>query len=187
MNDPQKPQTVPFSLLDRIEKSLASRHPELAPLWRKLNSPHGRLGILIAIIAVIAATLYTGHTKAVERAMQLDIERVSDLQQITLAIQGFYDDETILPDTLKGLETRPNPNYVRDNYLYDSETNRIYEYKAEGSDSYQLCSTFRYSTAEIARAVPFVGSNQFWDHDSGHHCFQITVKKPLPKAGLLAQ
>ena len=185
MSDPKKPGARPLPILDQLTEDMTEKHPELAPLLRKLNSPSGRLGILVAIIAVLTSFFYTSYLKGVDSGMRHDLERVSDLQQISLAIQDYYNETNNLPDTLKGLEDRPNPNYMRDGYMYDSESHRLYEYRVLDPTSYQLCATFHYTTEKIAHGMPSDVFNPIWDHDTGHQCFKTKVKPPPRKIQLL--
>jgi len=119
------------------------------------------LGVLAFILIILGFVL--GGTPATQRELRFDIERVSDLQNITYAIEQYASDDHGLPETLEALRAP----YMYGADLEDPVTNEMYEYSIVSPTSYELCATFARETDN--RYSGYADSS--WDHGAGRQCF----------------
>ena len=173
MNPEKKPVIDIGGGTKKAYDRLLIAYPVLKPLIRKLNGRNGRIGIG-AVAAFIIGSIVWAHIKADQSAaMYTDIQRVSNLQQLNLALQEYYRDLKVLPGHLRDLEQRANPAYMRDGYMFDPQTHQPFEYDVIDDNDYQICAVFRFSTQEIIHRVPTDLANPVWDHERGPHCFHF--------------
>ena len=101
------------------------------------------LMIAVVVGTVIGALILMG-SPAQERRHGIDSIRVQDLQQITGAINTFYDRNKRLPKTLaqlNGIDPRLR--------ITDAETKQPYTYRALDQEEYELCATFETDTLRV--------------------------------------
>ncbi len=170
---PKEPPEI-VKLFMKIEAEIA-RHPTLFAVYRRLNTTIGRSGMAIVLLAIIGGIFYTNYNAQRTAQMSVDIARVSNLQLLRLKIDSVYAEQKELPSSLKDIEERPSPYFVRDEYMFDPGTGRLFEYKPLGPTTYQLCSDFDFSTVAIAHQVPSDVNNPTWNHNSGHVCFSLNA------------
>lgn len=140
--------------------------------------------IFVAIVCLtVASSIVAGFmlvgSPSQQRAMNIDSQRVSDLQQISYAVDSYYNqaDPRRLPASLEELRSTQNV-YV--NSIADQSTGTAYEYHVVGALSYQLCATFEtdVNTSGIgkrpAEYTQAPGST-FWDHPIGRKCYDLKV------------
>lgn len=129
----------------------------------------------MAIVAVYGLTLV--GTPASQRLLQFDERRVSDLQQITFAIDGYWERNKKLPETLENLQ---DPRYYLQS-ITDPKTGEPYEYQMVSDTAYELCAVFETesSAQQDSRSIPKPFSEQIWDHGIGRTCFALEVREPI--------
>ena len=135
---------------------------------------------VIALVIVMSIKSSERHEKWIAD----DINRVSDFADIQANAEKYFMEHEVLPDSLPELEgdPHPNPNFVRDQYLFDPGTGRLHDYKILNVRSYELCTDFHYSYDKEPGAVPLgVDENSIWRHGAGHQCFKFFVTRD-PKA-----
>jgi hypothetical protein len=126
------------------------------------------------VAAAILGTILWAHISADQSAaMYLDIQRVSNLQQLNLTIQQYYQDNRVLPADLRHLEQTASPAFIRDGYMYDPGTHQPFEYDVIDANNYKICATFNYSTDAIAHRIPTDTINPVWEHKRGSRCFNF--------------
>lgn len=142
-------------------------------------------GVIVFVTGVAISGLILSGSPAAERMRRLDTQRVSDLQQISYAMDSFWSTQQRLPENLDQLQATRDV-YVQS--IHDPKTKALYEYSAKGNDAYELCATFETSSTEplpgvatpVAVPLPPDGSGRFWTHPVGHTCFPLSIRKPTP-------
>ena len=126
----------------------------------------------VTVVVVYGLTLV--GTPASQRLLQFDERRVSDLQQITFAIDSYWERNKKLPETLENLQ---DPRYYLQS-ITDAKTGMPYEYRIVSENAYELCALFETesSAQENSRAIPKPFSEQIWDHGIGRACFTLEVR-----------
>ncbi len=137
------------------------------------------------VIGVVAAAVIAGFfivgSPQEERLRQFDDRRVSDLQTIQSQIIFYWQRKAALPPNLDALDD----DISGFRHPHDPETGAQYEYRATGSESFQLCAVFlRPSSgdaAEVAEPFPIGGpsSMEIWRHGEGKTCFDRKIDKEL--------
>jgi hypothetical protein len=131
----------------------------------------------IVIGAVVIAVVY-GITLAgspgEQRLLQFDQRRVSDLQQISYAVERYWQLNEEFPASLEDL-TGPQYGVFS---LVDPKTQEPYMYVVIGEREYELCAVFETDTSLTTRAPKLVSVyGQSWDHGIGQTCFEFQVQK----------
>ena len=139
--------------------------------------------VIFSVLAVVVTGFFVIGSPSEERARKLDQQRVNDLQQVTSAIDQYYNlnNRYQLPSSLLLIQQERNV-YVAS--IVDPKTALPYEYQMIGDMSYQLCATFEQDAQNdpqnpyAPKAYPAapVGPN-FWSHTAGRNCFDLTVQK----------
>jgi hypothetical protein len=117
-------------------------------------------------------------TPGQQRLIQFDERRISDLQQITFAIDSYWQQNKRLPESLENLH---DGRYYYVESISDPKTGDVYEYLVIDAERYELCAVFETTATEQEkqRGVPKAFSEQIWDHDIGRGCFNLEVRKPV--------
>ena len=148
--------------------------------------------IITLVTGTAAYGLWLAGAPSKERARRFDRIRLSDLQQISSAVDQYWMVSSSLPTSLTELK-RARGVYVSN--ITDPETHQPYEYMIKTADSYDVCATFALPSSESdqqspARYVPMSppGSDtnavDFWHHEVGRVCFTPHVNKPPVIKGL---
>lgn len=136
----------------------------------------------IVTIAIVAGIIVAG-TPAEERTRRADEQRVTDLQNLTYAIDTHYVNEGTLPETTEQAARQPNVYVQR---ITDPQSNEPYTYRATGETTYQLCATFEEPTPAVPERAEVPPELSFWSHDAGTHCYDfdadiaVNALKPIP-------
>ena len=127
------------------------------------------IGFSVLVLAVIVAAVTLLDSPAQERLNRLDERRMSDLREISTAINVYWTEQGILPSTFDDLAD--DRGY--DAELVDPETGAAYGYRVVDEDSYELCATFVTAEAAVDRDPYFKG---LWHHGIGRQCFTLTAQ-----------
>ncbi len=134
-------------------------------------------GILVASAIIFAFFIIGSPTTA--RLMQLDQQRVNDLQSIQYQIVNYWQAKKRLPENLSNLNDEISGFFVPT----DPVTNLDYEYIITDSEelSFRLCANFdRENKMDKAQSVYYYGiATQNWNHLSGKVCFDRKIDKDL--------
>jgi hypothetical protein len=136
----------------------------------------------IVIVFIGYGIVITG-TPGQQRALQFDQRRISDLQQISYAVNAYWQNNGKLPVGFDDLKNQP---YYYIQSVTDPKTKVLYEYRAAGDKLYELCAEFETDSSQnMARfktEIPY--SEQSWDHAIRRACFEREVqevtKAPMP-------
>lgn len=121
-----------------------------------------------AVVAAIAAGLVLIGSPSAERMRRLDEIRVSDLMQLSRAVDLYWKREGALPPSLDTLTTVPDAPFRS---TMDPSTTQRYPYRAIDASRYELCAAFE------AEDVDRDYSDRFWAHGSGQKCFELDAQK----------
>lgn len=134
-------------------------------------------GIVTAVVFVsVIAGLITAGSPTEERLRRFDDQRISYLDQLRFgAIDGFYNDRGMLPQTLE--ETQKY--WSGDGSIFvDPKTQTPFEYRPTGTNTYELCATFdRPMDEDQTRIQPL------WTHGAGRTCFELTARSNAVNPG----
>lgn len=127
-------------------------------------SPH-RVAAYSAVTVVAAAIgvgLYLSGSPAEQRLIRLDERRITDLQQLSVVLNGYVFETETLPAALEILVDGRRLSVLP----RDPVTGAAYEYEVVGERQFLLCAHFSRSTVSAPRG-------SFWAHDAGRHCFDF--------------
>ncbi len=152
-----------------------------------------RLFALTAVLLVAAAVvggIWLAGSPEVERAKQLDRQRLEHLQQLSSAIDLYYENEGRLPADLKQFrQDTTNKGYYIPS-LTDPKTGEPYSYRIVTDLSYELCANFELSSADLQDqryqppyATPVMdGTIRTFDHSAGRACFTLEAGSTMGSA-----
>lgn len=155
----------------------------LHDLKRKAEDPFSpRIKVFAAVVTALVI-VFIGYgivlsgTPGQQRAFQFDQRRVSDLQQISYAVDAYWERNKVLPASFEDLKDQ---SYYYIQSVTDPRTSTVfYEYRVLGEKLYELCATFETDSSKIVARfktqVPF--SEQSWDHAAGRVCFEREVQE----------
>lgn len=142
------------------------------------------IGAAIATLAAIVAGFFIVGSPMMARDVRLDMQRVSDLQNVQQQIVTFYQQKQSLPATLTELAD-PLSYYTLPK---DPTTGADYTYERTGNLSFKVCADFAREGKDlkgrggfgrdVAVSYPYPGSdpmNENWQHGAGITCFERTI------------
>jgi hypothetical protein len=140
----------------------------------------GWIARLAAVAVPLAAALglWMSGSPVVARSYAIDDRRARELQETQAAINQYYSQFGVLPDSL-GTLRGPNPGTpVPD--LRDPVSGEPYEYRVLEARRYELCATFERKSAEDGAQVRGMYGD-FWRHPAGRTCYTLVVPaRPAP-------
>jgi len=122
--------------------------------------------VTVVVVAAVIVGIILLDSPAQERLRRLDERRVSDLRELSYAVDVYWTREGHLPASLA--ELSEEERIVRD--LADPATGQPYEYRVLDDKVYELCAVFARNTASDERDIPY---RIFWFHGTGRQCFQL--------------
>jgi hypothetical protein len=145
--------------------------------------------VTIVVSLVLAVSLgsafFVAGTPAEQRAIRLDEQRVSHLQQMQSFVYDYASSERELPQDIAALTAWAGELPT------DPETGAAYVYRKTASDAFDLCATFSSTTegeltpqygpefarpaGEVALGVRSIGIDS-WDHPEGEYCFDRQIQ-----------
>ena len=99
------------------------------------------LALAVAAIVVIWSFFLVG-SPSYNRKLAADKNRVDDLVKLERVIERYFDDNKVLPPSLKALPKPSNSYYYSSYRLIDTVDKRPYEYEKVGRFRYKLCAVF---------------------------------------------
>lgn len=162
---------------------------DLKGYWRDNASKAKLVGysVLLVAIAAIGTAFYIVGTPATQRAVRLDSQRTSDLQNLQWQIVSYYQAHESLPKDLVALNDSIS-GFIAPK---DPQTKADYEYVPGEKLSFKLCATFskeslddsRYEYGRDGGPVPIYDSSfpypggevDSWAHPAGKYCFDRTI------------
>ncbi len=146
----------------------------------KLAKYFAGISALVVLVGVVGAFFIVGSPMQA-RLMQLDQQRVNDLQNIQYQVVNYYQRKTTLPNSLADL------NDSISGYINPTDPEKKpYEYMVKDSAKlmFELCATFSAASqnktaTKYMPAYPAGDFSQNWDHATGRVCFERTIDKQL--------
>jgi hypothetical protein len=134
-------------------------------------------GSSILVFAVIISTFFIIGSPTTARLIQLDQQRVNDLQNIQMQIVNYYQAKEKLPENLSVL-TDDISGFTAPQ---DPTTKANYEYIIVDAEklSFQLCANFDRENKTSKDNRYYYGDSQSWNHPAGRFCFDRTIDKDL--------
>ena len=134
-----------------------------------------KIFVSVVVLAVLAAVVYgfiLVGSPGSQRVLRFDERRVSDLQNISSAIDSYWRLNEQLPENLEALQDQRY--FVQS--IQDPETEEPYEYRVLSQVTYELCAVF---VAESSLLPKPSFSQKPWEHGIGRTCFEREVQKPV--------
>ena len=122
----------------------------------------------VVVTAIVIGVLLL-DSPAQERLNRLDDRRVSDLRELSFAVDVYWTRKGRLPSSLEELSIEER--IVRE--LADPTTGDAYEYRAVDEDTYELCAVFEGDTAMDDRDYLY---ESLWFHGPGRQCFELNAQ-----------
>lgn len=162
--------------LDDVRRSAASKS---AKYFAWLS------GAAVVVVAVTSAFFIVGLPNKA-RMVQLDLQKVNDLQVIQSQIVGYWQKKEVLPKNLADLND-PISGYAAP---VDSQTGQPYEYNIKDSDNlvFELCAIFNAESVKQSGIKPMSAYSypvyedrysQNWEHSAGRICFERKIDQQL--------
>jgi hypothetical protein len=127
----------------------------------------------VVVVATIVAAIVVMGPPSTQRLSRLDERRVTDLGNLTQAIQAYREAHDRLPADLPVLAAEPGSRLA----IVDPGTAQPYGYAVLGAREYQLCARFDTDTAATMEPpVAWVPGD--WNHGVGTRCFKRSVVVP---------
>lgn len=143
--------------------------------------------VCAAVLAAIVFGLALSGSPESARSRQFDDMRSANLQEISFALESYFNVNGGLPTALDNLLVKGGYPV---NSLKDPKTKENYEYKIIGGGKYELCAVFETDSAEnsysnnVPRPLyPYPGQEavNFFEHGIGRNCFsREAVKSAIP-------
>jgi len=137
----------------------------------------------VATIALVAAFFFIDSPFKV-RQQKYDQAIVNKFSQIDSAINAYYGENKKLPAGLKDLPGGGSTYYIIESDITDPGTDKVFDYKVDAKDAYELCATFKTENKSQADDKSIYVDTR-WLHDAGYQCLkqriaQIDQAKPAP-------
>jgi hypothetical protein len=127
----------------------------------------------VVVVATIVAAIVVMGPPSTQRLSRLDERRVTDLGNLTQAIQAYREAHDRLPADLPENAAEPCSRRAID----VPGTSQPYGYAVLGAREYQLCARFDTDTAATMEPpVAWVPGD--WNHGVGTRCFKRSVVVP---------
>ena len=107
-----------------------------------------------------------------QRALRLDSQRVSDLQNIQSQVVTYWQQKSTLPVSLTELNNPVSTFSVPTDP--ELQSGRTYEYVVTGNTTFELCATFSLPVPTTMQ-MTLPGTNDSWNHTAGHTCYTRTI------------
>jgi hypothetical protein len=119
---------------------------------------------IAAVVAAVAAGLWSIGSPSEQRLRRLDERRVADLTQLSQTVYWHQDQRDALPSSAAELVDGRRLSRLP----LDPSTEEPYEYRVTGERKFEVCAVFD-------RASPPEDAKDFWYHDAGRRCFEFDV------------
>ncbi|MSR70652.1 hypothetical protein EXS62_01270 [Candidatus Kaiserbacteria bacterium] len=142
------------------------------------------VGVLV-VLTIAAGFLIIGSPQQ-QRALRIDQQRVSDLQNIQWQVVTYWQQKTALPTKLEDLRDPISGVDIP----VDPVTKEAYTYKRQSPLDFTLCATFSTKGGDlygrtISKPMAVGGVSEVWDHKAGETCFDRSIDPqrypPYPK------
>lgn len=139
-----------------------------------------RIFLFVVILSIVGAVVYAFFlmgSPIKQRALQFDRTRISDLQQLSSAINTYWESKGTLPESFGDIQDQ---QFIYIRSVTDPKTGEEYEYSILTQDTFELCAVFELDSKEQdvrTKKVPF--SEEQWQHEVGRVCFERVVQASI--------
>jgi len=138
----------------------------------------------VVVLAVLYGILLAGSPQA-QRSLQSDQIKVSNLQQISFALDEYWARNQKLPETLEELQ---DSRYYFVESITDPITKEPYEYQVLGEKQYELCAIFDLASIDSGARLRFPSKmSKVWEHGIGRTCFELEIQPRISPPGIIPQ
>lgn len=139
---------------------------------------------LSLVLVVLFSAFFLVESPKEARLMKIDNQNIERLNNVEMAIQEYFNLNENLPENLQIL-TESSSIFIRNDYINNIETQKIFDYEILEDKKYQLCTDFNLSNKENSGDNRYAYLSSSWLHDSGYFCFQRAIfdydsKAPFP-------
>ena len=146
--------------------------------------------VITMVAAAVVGGLYLAGSPRSVRSQNFDNQRLSDLQQISNAVDAYFDATNAVPTNLHDVTSGGKMQYAV-NSFNDPETKTPYDYRLTGGSTYELCAMFALPTQKDSANGPQTAPMRVpepygatpivdWAHGAGRHCFALDASTHLP-------
>lgn len=139
-------------------------------------------GSLAVVIAVFIASLFFVESPTETRNRKFDNTILDKFSQIDSAINNYYFDNKILPESLNIIQEEFN--YITTDDLVDPATREQFKYQVLEEKKYELCATFRASNIAV-EIIQDEFYKERWPHEAGEQCISQRITDIENKEGLI--
>lgn len=133
-------------------------------------------GAIAVVLAVLIAGFFFIDSPAVVRNQKYDLAITNKFSQIDNAVNAYYGENEKLPANLKDLIGGGSTYYIVENDIIDTGTEKIFDYKVDNKDTYEICSTFKTENKSQANDKSVYVDTR-WLHDAGYQCLKQRIAK----------
>ena len=161
----------------------------ISDIRNKLTSTSKKVWLSISIIIILFSIIWGFSVLGSPRTQQLikyDEHKVSDLQNLNMQVQDYYQRFHSLPSSFRDL--------LKLNYggisIIDTQIKKPYEYNIVDNLSYEVCAIFNKSSNLDSNQTTYVQYGNLsvrgsisWTHPSGRYCFSekaTVTTAPIP-------
>lgn len=125
-----------------------------------------------SMVLLVVGFLLAGNPLEQQKIVR-DQKRLNDLQQLSYAIQNYY--ETSQPQALPGSLAAITAAGYYDWQPIDPLTKQSYRYDKQSEQTYSLCANFENQSDKQPGEI-FMGPGRMnWSHPAGDYCFEMKV------------
>lgn len=139
-------------------------------------------GVLLFILASIAAGFFTAGSPTKARLYRFDEERLGNLQNIQSEILNYWQRKEALPQSLADLTDSVSGFSAP----VDPQTIKAYEYTVKDKTVFELCAEFNLPSnfgaigRSVSESLAMKGVySENWDHEAGRQCFERIIDPAL--------
>ena len=136
-----------------------------------------KIVIGVVVLAVVYGIFLAGSPSK-QRTFQFDQRRISDLQNISSAIDTYWRNNEKLPLTFDDLKNQYS--YIRS--VVDPVTQESYEYNVRSEIEYELCAVFAMDSSDYGAGMVRKTFLEPWTHGVGKTCFKREVQGATGRA-----
>ena len=130
--------------------------------------------IIGVVVLAVGYGIFLAGSPATQRTLQFDQRRVSDLLQISFAVDEYWVRNDNLPEALVDLQ---DSRYYFVESIIDPATKELYEYQVLGEKQYELCATFELVSTESGAGLRSPSKmSKVWEHGVGRTCFELEIQ-----------
>lgn len=131
-------------------------------------------GSIVIVLAALIVSFFFIDSPMKVRTQKYDQAIVNKFSQIDGAVNAYYGENKKLPADLKDLLGGGSTYYITENDIIDPGTNKVFEYKVDAKDAYELCATFKTENKSQADDKSIYVDTR-WLHDAGYQCLKQRV------------